>query len=407
MQNKIKLKLLNIIISLFGVILSYYTVYEHFAFKRLGTGSSLCNISATVNCKSVILSKYSEFLGLPIGIYGVLFYFFILVLLTAPISIIKEKVTNNTLAFLGFVSLVFSIILFCISKFKLGVICPVCFGLYIVSFLLFIINLFITKFKIINPKYLFSEALNIFKLKIDILTKESFINKFLVLFFPAILVFGSFSFLNSYFKKTEPKTISDIFSVVDLSKKTFFKLESESLLSKDFSKGAKDYKVQLVKFADLECPFCLSFVPILNDLVKEYPDTLQVVYKNFPLDKACNKFVEMDLHKNACFLAQTARCAGEEGKFWEVLSSIESESDNFVKDFKNQIESLDINYSNLKSCLESKRHLPKIKDDINVGEAKGVTGTPVFWINGYRVTSSSKENLKLVIEYFLNNDDSK
>ena len=79
--------------------------------------------------------------------------------------------------------------------------------------------------------------------------------------------------------------------------------------------GRADAPVTLVEFTDLECPYCRAFhVGAFERLKREYIDTGKVrfVSRDFPLD----------FHPNARPAALAVRCAGEQGKFWEMRHAV-------------------------------------------------------------------------------------
>src|SRR5262249_48948425 len=73
-------------------------------------------------------------------------------------------------------------------------------------------------------------------------------------------------------------------------------------------RGAADASVTLVEFSDFHCPFCKRVQPTLAELLKTYPGKVKLVYRDLPLD---------GLHPQARGAAEAARCAQDQGKFWE------------------------------------------------------------------------------------------
>jgi protein-disulfide isomerase len=74
--------------------------------------------------------------------------------------------------------------------------------------------------------------------------------------------------------------------------------------------GARDAPVTIIEFTDLQCPFCARFsAQTFPELQKKYIDTGKV------------RFVTRDLplafHAQAVPAAVAARCAGDQGKYWE------------------------------------------------------------------------------------------
>src|SRR5256885_9876297 len=78
-----------------------------------------------------------------------------------------------------------------------------------------------------------------------------------------------------------------------------------------YALGRPDAPLTMVEFTDLQCPFCRQFIlTSFNDIRKNWIDTgkLRYISRDFPLD----------FHAQAMPAARAARCAGEQGKFWEM-----------------------------------------------------------------------------------------
>lgn len=78
-------------------------------------------------------------------------------------------------------------------------------------------------------------------------------------------------------------------------------------------KGKADARVTIVEFSDFECPFCARAFPIVQQIMKEYPNDVKVVYKHLPLS---------DIHPRAQKAAEASACAQEQEKFWEYHDKI-------------------------------------------------------------------------------------
>ena len=67
----------------------------------------------------------------------------------------------------------------------------------------------------------------------------------------------------------------------------------------------------MVEFTDYQCPFCQRFhVTTFGELKKNYIDTGKVRFYSRDLP--------LDFHPNAMRAAQAARCAIEQGKYWQI-----------------------------------------------------------------------------------------
>ena len=66
-----------------------------------------------------------------------------------------------------------------------------------------------------------------------------------------------------------------------------------------------------MEFTDYQCPYCQRFhVASFPELKRAYIDTGKVRF--------FSKDLPLDMHANAMRAAQAGRCAGEQGKFWEL-----------------------------------------------------------------------------------------
>lgn len=91
----------------------------------------------------------------------------------------------------------------------------------------------------------------------------------------------------------------------------------------DPQKGKSDAKVTLVEFSDFQCPYCATGgKPALEQVLAAYPDDVKGVWKNYPLDQACNENITSAFHANACAAAEVVMCANEQGKFWEMHDNL-------------------------------------------------------------------------------------
>src|SRR3990170_4964473 len=158
-----------------------------------------------------------------------------------------------------------------------------------------------------------------------------------------------------------------------------------------FVKGPKDAPVTLVEFTDFHCPFCGRAVATLKDVMREYDGKIRWVFRDFPI---------ASLHPMAAKAAEAARCAGEQGKFWEYHDLLfEGQSQATIEDFKRSAEQLKLDPKSFEQCLDSGKHQAAVEADVQEGARLGVTGTPTFFINGrILVGAQPLETFRKVIE---------
>jgi len=82
--------------------------------------------------------------------------------------------------------------------------------------------------------------------------------------------------------------------------------------------GAANAKVTIVVFSDFQCPYCKQGYTTMQEILKAYPDSVRLVFKNFPLS----------FHPRSHISAEAAECAKDQGKFWEFHNAMfEAQSD--------------------------------------------------------------------------------
>jgi protein-disulfide isomerase len=158
-----------------------------------------------------------------------------------------------------------------------------------------------------------------------------------------------------------------------------------------FAKGPKDAPVTIVEFSDFHCPFCRGAVATLQEVLRQYPGKVRWVYRDFPI---------ASLHPQAAKAAEAARCAGEQGKFWEYHDLLfDSQKQTALSDYKRFADQLKLDQKGFATCLESGRHQAAVESDVEDGARLGITGTPTFFINGRLLVGNQPvDNFKKVIE---------
>ena len=157
-------------------------------------------------------------------------------------------------------------------------------------------------------------------------------------------------------------------------------------------KGRINAPLTLVEFSDFQCPFCARHVrETESQIVKEYIETgkLKLVFMDFPLES---------IHKQAFKAAETARCAGEQGRFWDMHYRLfDTQPDpNAFSDWTAHASALNLKMPEFESCLSGSKYAAEIRKDLMQGQAAGVTGTPGFFLAATDPTSAKVKTLQLI-----------
>jgi protein-disulfide isomerase len=139
--------------------------------------------------------------------------------------------------------------------------------------------------------------------------------------------------------------------------------------------GDKDAKVTLVEFTDYQCPFCgRAFRQTYPPVVAEYVKTGKVRYiiHNYPLTQ---------LHPNAFRAAEAARCAQDQGKFWEMHDRLFGNQKALdQKGLEASAKALGLDTKQFQQCLTTGKYKAEIETAVAEGKKLGVTGTPTFFL---------------------------
>ena len=126
----------------------------------------------------------------------------------------------------------------------------------------------------------------------------------------------------------------------------------------------------MVEFSDYQCPYCGRYArETFPKIVAEYVDSGKLDYAvlDFPLAN----------HELAPKAAEAARCAREQGKYWEMRKELMSNQDSLDK-LAVHAESLQLDAAQFQSCLDGGRHAESIARDQSVAASLGINGVPAF-----------------------------
>jgi protein-disulfide isomerase len=130
-------------------------------------------------------------------------------------------------------------------------------------------------------------------------------------------------------------------------------------------------------------------VPLLGQVLEQYPKQVKLVFKNFPLGG----------HKFAMTAAIAAMAAKKQGRFWEFHDKLfENQAkldDNEVMDIA---RSIGLNEARFNSDRRDKAILSLINRDMQEGRAIGVRGTPTIFVNGVQLKNRSITGFRALID---------
>lgn len=147
--------------------------------------------------------------------------------------------------------------------------------------------------------------------------------------------------------------------------------------------GNESGKVVIRMFEDFQCSACRVAKTGFDHVREKYGDRVKIIWNDFPLDT---------VHQNARLAANAARCAEEQGKFWEFGDALystqpvwsEEDASKALGLFGDYAERLGLNRGVFEGCVDLKRYESKIDADVKEGLANRVDSTPTFFIGNDR-----------------------
>jgi protein-disulfide isomerase len=178
---------------------------------------------------------------------------------------------------------------------------------------------------------------------------------------------------------------------LDLSKDPYAEVMKKIDVSGRPTRGNSKAKVIAINYDDFECPFCSRMHQTLfPDLLKEYGDRVEFVYKDFPL---------AEIHPWATHAAVNANClaAQSQDAYWDFADYIHANQKdvNSEKSHDGQFAALDrmvieqgqkhnLDGAKLQACIKAQQD-DHVKASVHEGEALGVEATPTMFVNGEQV----------------------
>jgi protein-disulfide isomerase len=145
------------------------------------------------------------------------------------------------------------------------------------------------------------------------------------------------------------------------------------------ARGAADPILTIVEFGDFECPSCALAAPVVDSLIDLHGDQARLEYRHYPLP----------MHEHATRAAQAAVEAERQGAFWAYHDLLFRNGERLTDaDLVGYADSLGLDAGAFADALADGRHAGRVEADRLLGTSLAVTGTPTFFVNGYRIVGT-------------------
>lgn len=142
------------------------------------------------------------------------------------------------------------------------------------------------------------------------------------------------------------------------------------------ARGSAGAVLEILEFSDFECPYCAGARPVIDSLMDRHGDAVRLLYRHYPLP----------MHPHAQSAALAAVEAHRQGSFWPYHDLLFAHQDRLTDaDLVGYADSLGLDSAAFERVLGERTHAGEVAADVEQGMALAVTGTPTFFVNGYRL----------------------
>lgn len=147
--------------------------------------------------------------------------------------------------------------------------------------------------------------------------------------------------------------------------------------------------VTVTEYADLQCPACRSaHGGLTKPLIEKYGTKIAFDYRHFPLSS---------IHRYAMEAAEAAECAADQGAFWQFVDHTYEHQEDLSSDaLRDWAKTLDLDVELFDRCVESNVKRKAIQASYDEGVARGVRGTPTYFVNGQQTIATMEEMSKAI-----------
>ncbi len=366
-----------LVISAVGLGSSVDLSILHWQVHNVPGHVSFCAINDTINCDTVAMSKYSLIFGVPISVWGILFYGLLMALAIWGLLAKRAPWPWPLLSLLNAASLGLSVYLFLLSKIVIHSYCIMCISLYAVNIIAAVICLFGQRkvglplragltwigLAVLLPSvampFFFSECsqgswgllggimaaggllllgANLarglaarfvpwwegVKQSVGVVFSRPLVGGSLSLFAVLCLVATLVAVPRLYAKDKHDKDGPGVGTACDDPQGGHHIAGGVVDIGHGLTEkgwhwiGAEKPEVTIFEYSDYECPFCRKAHEIVRDVVRANKAWVRLVHVQMPLDQKCNDSLPRPFHRHACDAAMGTICAAEQQAFWAM-----------------------------------------------------------------------------------------
>jgi uncharacterized membrane protein/protein-disulfide isomerase len=362
------------LLALVGLASAIASLYVHVQMLRQPGYLSFCDVSATISCTQVYQSPYAYLLGVPVALFGALWYVAVLLVLAGGTwgwPSLRENAVGYVFG-LSTVGLGFVIYMAFASLYLLKIVCLMCLVTYVAVAGLFVYSGMRTSYPMTTiPRRLWQDL-------------RSAVASPAALTLLLVFLVGATSAV-AFLPRGAAQGAPAGQSTEDRQSEFVRYWETQPRVQIPVS--SEGAAVLIVKFSDYQCPSCaqayLGYKDLLARYTAQYPGAIREVTKDYPLETECNSNLTRDMHPAACEAAVAVRLARLKGRGDGLADWLYTNHATLTPASVRQaardiggVTDFDAQYAAV---------LNQVKSDIALATILGITRTPTYFINGVRI----------------------
>jgi uncharacterized membrane protein len=373
---------------------SVYGLYVHYQLLFDPSYAAACEISDTVSCGEVLQSPYGSVWGVPVAAGGAIWAGFVLLLAGVGMGRgggERAEAATGYVFVLSVIGLAAVFYLGYASFFVLQKMCVICLAVYVSVIGIFLTSSGATSIALSSLPGRLVRDLRAFFMRpaaaaLAVLWLVG--SASLLAFFPrgGPTLESSQAVAQAAIESLDPAQLAEWHAWLDRQPR-----ESEVA-------PAKPGAVLLLKFNDYQCPSCratwIAYRDIIAKYEAQYPGVFAFETRDFPLESECGFGGS---HGGACEAAVAARLAKARGRGPEMEAWLYEHQPELSRERVKEaardvagVEDFDEQYAGV---------VAKVREDAQLGNRLGVSGTPTFYLNGIKMPSVRPAHFDAAIAY--------
>jgi len=398
--------------AIVGLGASSASTWVHHRILNDPAYASFCDVNAAFSCTEAYASRFGSFGGVPVALFGVLFFTFVLGLIALCSR--SSTAASNLPGYLFVVSTVgLAVVLYLAyaSFVILEAVCVLCVGTYVAVIGLFLLSGAATRYPMTSlPRRAALDFRTLLRTPSAVTAALAFVAAAAaaIVMFPGQPVTAASATPAAGTARADGQApvAAPAVSAPQIQQLEQYLAAQPRVVVMAPSDGAD---VVIVKFNDYQCPPCrqtfMDYKPILAKWMKDAPGKVKFITRDYPIERQCNTTVGQDLHPSSCEAAVAVRLAREKGKAqameeW-LFANQPALTPETVKNAAATVGGVTDFDARFAATLEL------VKGDITQAAQLKVTGTPTFFMNGIRLPGLRAEFFDAAIAWELKQVQSK